>query len=133
MNLRLHSKLVLGFEGLQGELINVACRVEGIYKTESSQFDEMNVYLPAEFLFKSLASQPVFHEIAIRLNNAGLLPSQTEQIKRLFPDLKVESWKERSPETAFIADLMILYTYFFLVFIFLQFCLALPTPCSCPL
>ena len=118
LNLRLHSKLVLGFEGLQGELINVACRVEGIYKTESSQFDEMNVYLPAEFLFKSLACEPVFHEIAIRLKDADLVPSQTEKIKRLFSDLKVESWKERSPETAFIADLMILYTYFFLVFIF---------------
>ncbi len=117
LNLRLHSKLVLGFEGLQGELINVACRVQGIYKTESSQFDEMNVFLPADFLFESLATEPVFHEIAIRLNDANLLQSKTDQIKQLFPDLKVESWKERSPETAFISDLMILYTYFFLAFI----------------
>ncbi len=116
LNIRLHSKMVLGFEGLNGELINIACRVTGIFKTESSQFDETNVFLKKDFLAQNIG-QPVVHEIAIRLNHPEQVQRQTEKLKQLFPQLLVQSWKERSPETAFIADLMILYTYFFLAFI----------------
>ncbi|WP_456443078.1 ABC transporter permease [Caldithrix abyssi] len=116
LNLRLHSKLVLGFEGLDGELINVACRIVGIYRTESSRFDESHVFLKSEFLVSNIG-RPAIHEIAIRLKDSGQLTKKTNLLKSWFPDLLVESWKERSPETAFIADMMILYTYFFLVFI----------------
>ena len=116
LNLRLHSKVVLGFEGLDGELINVACRVAGIYKTESSQFDESHIYLKKTFLDETIGRN-IVHEITLRLVDVKKLSQQTEQIQKLFPNLQVESWKQRSPETAFIADLMILYTYLFLVFI----------------
>ncbi|WP_457566029.1 ABC transporter permease [Caldithrix abyssi] len=116
LNLRLHSKLVLGFEGLDGELINVACRVVGIYRTESSRFDESHVFLKSEFLVSNIG-RPAIHEIAIRLKDSSQLTEKTNLLKSWFPDLLVESWKERSPETAFISDMMILYTYFFLVFI----------------
>ncbi|MHB2156346.1 ABC transporter permease [Calditrichota bacterium GD2] len=116
LNLRLHSKLVLGFEGLDGELINVACRIVGIYRTESSRFDESHVFLKSDFLVSNLG-RPAIHEIAIRLKDSSQLTEKTNLLKSWFPDLLVESWKERSPETAFISDMMILYTYFFLVFI----------------
>ncbi len=116
LNLRLHSKMVLGFEGLNGELINVACRVVGIFKTESSQFDETNVFLKNDFLFANIG-QPVFHEIAIRLSHSEALPQTVQKIRAMVPNLLVETWKERAPEVAFMSDLMILYTYFFLVFI----------------
>ncbi len=116
LNLRLHSKMVLGFEGLNGELINIACRVVGIFKTESSQFDETNVFLKNDFLFANIG-QPVFHEIAIRLSHSEALPQTVQKIRAMVPNLLVETWKERAPEVAFMSDLMILYTYFFLVFI----------------
>ncbi|WP_456407317.1 ABC transporter permease [Caldithrix abyssi] len=116
LNLRLHSKLVLGFEGLDGELINVACRIVGIYRTESSRFDESHVFLKSDFLVSNIG-RPAIHEIAIRLKDSSQLTEKTNLLKSWFPDLLVESWKERSPETAFISDMMILYTYFFLVFI----------------
>ncbi|NOX89043.1 MAG: ABC transporter permease [Calditrichaeota bacterium] len=117
LKLRLHSKMVLGFEGLNGDLINIACRVVGIYKTESSMFDEMNVFLNQKYLFDVLDTQPIYHEIAIRSPNAEVVAALTLKLKKQFPALKVESWKERAPEIAFISDLMIQYTYLFLVFI----------------
>lgn len=119
--LRLHekSKIVLGFEGLHGELVNIACRVVGIFESASSRFDEGNVFLLQDYLQKELDAPLLIHEIAIRCTNAKVVPEVTSLLKKRYPQLLVQSWKERAPVLAYISDMMITYTYFFLVFILL--------------
>ncbi len=117
LKVHLNSKIILGFEGLQGELVTTACKVVGIFESESSQFDESNIFLKNSFLQATLGSKNNFHEIAIRVRSSEMVAPLTAELKAQFPDLKVESWKERAPEVAVISDLMIQYTYLFLVFI----------------
>ena len=66
LNLKLRSKVVLSFQDLEGNIAYMACRVIGIFKTNSTQFDEMNAYVKQEDLFRVLESEPILHEIAIR-------------------------------------------------------------------
>ncbi len=119
LKLKIHSKIVLGFEGTQGELINIACRVVGIYKSESSRFDESNVFLRRAYLSGVLGGQTLIHEIAIRCRSSRFVKPVTALLKARYPNLLVQSWQERDPMVAFTSSLMIQYSYFFLVFILL--------------
>ncbi len=117
LGLKLHSRLVLGFQGLNGELIYVAGRVVGIYKTESMYFDESHVFMRQDDLFRVLGAQPFLHEIAIRLPFAKNLESVRQTLQERYPRLEIMSWKELSPEIAYTAAAMDSFTYLFLAII----------------
>lgn len=117
LGLKLHSKLVLGFQGLNGELIYLAGRVVGVYKTESMYFDESHVFMKQEDLFRVLDTQPFLHEIAVRLPSSKNLTLVQQTLKRRYPDLEILSWKELSPEIAYTAAFMDSMTYLFLAII----------------
>ncbi len=119
LKLRLHSKIVLGFEGPHGDLINIACRVVGIYHSESSRFDERNVFLKQDYLSNVLGGKTYIHEIAVRCTNSKFARPVSERLKKRYPHLLVQTWQERDPLIAFTSNLMIEYSYFFLVFILL--------------
>jgi putative ABC transport system permease protein len=117
LNLNLRSRVVLSFQGAGEALINVACRVNGIYKSESSQFDELYVYVTQQDLFRLLEIAPAVHEIAVRLTSAQQLETvKTELVKR-YPGLSVQSWTDIAPELAFLAYTMQGFTYLFVAII----------------
>jgi putative ABC transport system permease protein len=117
LNLKLHSKLVLSFQGLDGAIVYLACRIVGIYKTESALFDEMNVFVEQTNLFRVLNTKPIIHEIAIRTESSRVMPMIYEAIKTKFPNLAVQSWKEIAPEIAFLSVTMENFTYLFVTII----------------
>lgn len=117
LNLKLHSKMVLSFQGLDGSIVYIACRIVGIYKTESALFDEMNVFVEQTDLFRVLNSEPIIHEIAIRTESSKAMPVTYEAIKLKFPDLAVQSWKDIAPEIAFLSVTMENFTYLFVAII----------------
>ena len=43
LNLNLRKKIILTYQNKQGEIIYLACRISGIFKTESSLYDESTV------------------------------------------------------------------------------------------
>jgi putative ABC transport system permease protein len=117
LNLKLHSKMVLSFQGLDGSILYIACRIVGIYKTESALFDEINVFVEQTDLFRVLDTEPIIHEIAIRTESSKAVPMAAETIKGKFPNLAVQSWKEIAPEIAFLSVTMENFTYFFVAII----------------
>ncbi len=64
LKLRVGSKAVLTFTDGKGEVTGAAFRVKGIFKSPSSNFDDMNVYVPIDELRKIASVQGV-HEIAV--------------------------------------------------------------------
>ena len=117
LNLRVRSKLVLSFQGLEGEIINYACKVKGIFKTESAQFDQFYLYVPQNDLFRLLSTPSMIHEIAVRLNSASLTAKTKDIIQARYPTLLVQSWKEIAPELAFLSITMQSFTYLFVAII----------------
>jgi putative ABC transport system permease protein len=117
LNLKLGSRMVLSFQGVGEEIINYACRVSGIYKTESSQFDETYVYVSAKDLFRLLEMAPAAHEIAVRLKSAQDLQKIKAELIQIYPEFLVQSWTDIAPELAFLAVTMQSFTYLFVAII----------------
>lgn len=117
LNLKLRSKMVLSFQGLDGEISYTACRVSGIYKTESAPFDGINVFVQQKDLFRILESEPIFHEIAVRVETSEIVPQVDNILKTQYPNLQVQNWKEIAPEIAFLMELMQQFSYLFVAII----------------
>jgi len=98
LKLKLNSKIVLSFQGLDNNLVASAFRVVGIFKTESKIFDETNVFIKQSDLSTILGTKAPVHEFAIRVNSIDLIDTTTSILKTQLKDLRVESWKELAPE-----------------------------------
>jgi len=113
LNLKLHAKVVLSFQDLQGNIAYMACRVVGIFKTNSSPFDEMNAYVLQEDLFRILETDPLIHEIALRATRVDEIDQLKTALQRQLPDLQIETWIELAPELAYLSQNTSLYMYIF--------------------
>ena len=119
LNLKLRSKVVLSFQNLEGEITYIACRIVGIFKTASTLFDESNVYVQQKDLFRILESEPVFHEIAIKVENTEQIEPTAETIKSKYESLEIKTWSELAPEIAYLSETTEIYTYVFVAIILL--------------
>jgi len=113
LNLKLNSKVVLSFQNLEGGIAYTACRVVGIFKTNSSQFDEMNVYVAQSDVFRILESDPIIHEIAIRTESVEVIDPVRDNLRSQFGLLQIESWEEMAPELAYLSETTGIYMYIF--------------------
>ncbi len=98
LDLRLHSKIVLSFQGLDGNIIYAAFRIAGIFETESSTFDKSNVFVKQSDLFNLMNSQPVVHEIAVRLSTVQVMDPVVKKLRSMYKNLSVETWQQLAPE-----------------------------------
>jgi putative ABC transport system permease protein len=120
LKIRLHSKVILTFQDMHGNLTGSAFRVCGIYHTSNSVFDEMNIFVDQTDIASSLAIPPgEFHEIAIRLNNLTQVQFVQEKLHRLFTGLSVRNWKQIDPTLGLLNDLMNTWLYLFMSIILL--------------
>ena len=113
LNLKMRSKVVLSFQDLEGNIVYMACRVIGIFKTNSTQFDEMNAYVKQGDLFRVLESEPIIHEIAIRAVTIETIEQIKMELQQAFPTLQIESWTDLAPELAYLSTSTNLYMYIF--------------------
>ena len=113
LNLKLYSKLVLSFQAMDNSIVYGAFRIVGIFKSESSAFDESHVFVLRTDMLRLLNTKPIIHEIAIRTESSSSMPVIYSALKREYPELSVETWKELSPETAAIAAAMKSWSYVF--------------------
>ena len=112
-----NSKIVLSFQDFEGNIIYGAFRVSGIFETESSVFDKMNVFLEENDLFSLLNVEPVYHEVAIRLNSVQNVDSVHANLSNELSDLSVKSWKELAPELKLMDEMIGLELNIFLAII----------------
>ena len=101
LKVRLRSRIVLTFQDTNGDMQNIAFRVNGIYKTTNAMFDEANVFIRYNDIFNytGLPSGAV-HEAAILLPNIEACKIIAPQVKSIFPDMEVKDWSELNPALA---------------------------------
>ncbi|MDD5765145.1 MAG: FtsX-like permease family protein [Candidatus Marinimicrobia bacterium] len=119
LNLKLNSKIVLSFQGLDESIVYSAFRIQGTFSSESSAFDETTVFVRQTDLFALLNHPIIFHEIAVRLDSDKELATIAGQNQQKFPGLKIETWRELAPELNMVNDMMSLYLNIFLGIILL--------------
>ncbi len=118
LGLKLKSKIILTFQDRSGEIVYMAARIVGLFKTESTAFDEMTVFVRQKDVTRLLgARQPLIHEIAIRLKSSSRLTATKARLASRFSSLKVEEWREIAPELAFMSTSVESFTYLFVAII----------------
>ncbi len=114
LDLKLRSKIVLSFQGLDGNIIYAAFRIAGIFETESSMFDKSNVFVKQSDLFNLLNSKPFIHEIAVRLSTVQVMDKVAAQLRDRYTGLSVETWQQLAPELSLTYETLILELNIFL-------------------
>ena len=99
LNAKIKSKIVITFQDYDGNLTGASFRVEGIFKTQNSMFDELNVFVLKSDIDKLLNLPPnSAHEIAVLLDDYKQAPHTADRLKTIVPqDYIVEGWSELDP------------------------------------
>ena len=114
LDLKLRSKIVLSFQGPDGNIIYAAFRIAGIFETESSMFDKSNVFVKQSDLANLMNSKPLIHEIAIRLNTVQDMDPVVSKLRSKYSSLSVETWQQLAPELSLTYETLILELNIFL-------------------
>lgn len=94
----IRKKLVLRFQDKDGEIIDAAFRIVGIFQTSRNNFDEGTVFVRQPDLNKLLNIEDAAHKIAILLKDEQVIAQDKEKIQSLSSGLLVETYEEISPE-----------------------------------
>lgn len=98
LDLKLHSKLVLSFQGLNGDIVYAAFRIAGIFETESSTFDKTNVFVRQQDLINLIGGKTIIHEVAVRLTSVQVMDPVVKELRSMYKNLSVQTWKQLAPE-----------------------------------
>ncbi|GIV34400.1 MAG: ABC transporter permease [Chitinophagales bacterium] len=119
LHIKLHAKIVISMQDVHGNIVSGAFRVEGIYKTNSSKYDEANVFILFNDMAMLMGTGGSLHEIAILLHDEAQLEPLSKQLAAVLPDLQVDTWKTLAPELNFINQIMDEYLQIFMTIILL--------------
>jgi ABC-type lipoprotein release transport system permease subunit len=99
LKVKLRSKVVLTFQDVSGEIVSAAFKVHGLYKTYNKNNDELYVFAHQKDLAR-LAGIPEkgAHELALVLNDFDGTEAYAIKLKERYPEWKVETYKEISPD-----------------------------------
>ena len=116
LGVKVNSKVVLNFQDSNNNTVSTGFRVEGIFKTINSSFDEENVFVKYDDLAPLVSLSGKYHEIAILCDNI----TETETVKsQIKTNNSVESWDQLSPELGYAQEAMSNFIYIFMGIILL--------------
>lgn len=122
LSVDVRSKIVLNFQDVDGNLAAAAFRVVGIFKSPNSNFDQSNVFVPAETINGLINKSDAVHEIAILIDNFKMADSLKTSLVN-DPNLLAESWGELSPSLSYTDSMVgtMLYIVMVIILIALTF------------
>ncbi len=111
---RLRSKIVLTMQDVHGTIVGGSYRVVGIFRTDSKPFDEVSVFVDRRELSGLLGMGDGLHEVAILVHDLSEVDTVAAAAGTVFPDLRVETWKQLAPELQWIYAYTDVYLEIFL-------------------
>lgn len=119
LKVKVRSKVVLTFQTLDQEITSAAFRIMGLFDSGSTIFDEANLIVKQEDLNRLLGQPNIGHEIALLINNIDSLNQTKQSLSTQFADLKVETYREISPDLELYESQMQTSATIFIVIIML--------------
>ncbi len=103
LKVKLKSKVVITLQDMQGNMTGAAFKVEGIFETSNTAFDESVVFVRKSDLSRvMLMNANACHEIAVLLSNNEELARVDQTLKDKLPTLDVKTWREIMPEVSLV-------------------------------
>jgi putative ABC transport system permease protein len=102
----IRKSLVLKFQDTQGQTQGVNVKVQGVFESLDSRFDESNIYVRASDLAQYAGVGEGMHEIAFLLNDPPLAEDTTylKGLNASYPGLEILNWKEISPDLKLVDE-----------------------------
>ena len=120
LKVKVRSKLVITMQDYNGTLTGGAFRVVGIFRTSNTQFEENNAFvLRSDLSSLMVLPDSTVSELALRLANEKQLNVAAQQVRSLFPGLKVYTWRDSDPLLGMIDGMMLISLISFMVIILL--------------
>ena len=120
MDAKINSKVIVTLQNIEGDLVNAAFRVEGIFNTQNSPFELSSAFVRKSDLFKITGlGKDNIHEIAILGNSIDNAPVITKDLKGYDSKNKIETWAEISPDLQYAQDMMSNFLYIFMIIVLL--------------
>ena len=117
LNLKLKSKVVITFQDENYELTSLLFRVEGIFRSGNSRYDETNVFIKNISIIKNLPAFSGYHEIPILLNDINLRGEVKKDLIPISTNNIVEGWDDISKELAYANEMLAAVLYIFMMII----------------
>lgn len=100
LKLGIGQKTILTFQDSSGNMMAMAYRITGVFKTSNTPFDESNVFVNITDIDSLAGLQHQYNEIAILLHSGSSLKVVQTNLKSLFPEYEILNWQELAPEIA---------------------------------
>ncbi len=120
LSVSVRSRVVITFQDPEGNITGGAFRVAGIYRTENSGFDMMNIFVSKnDFVNISSYSIGDTHEIAVRLDDDSKTADITGLINSLFEDedILARPWQKLQPELGMMSEMLNQIMYVLIIII----------------
>ncbi|HIF49142.1 MAG TPA: ABC transporter permease [Cytophagales bacterium] len=117
LNLKIKSKVVITFQDENNELISLLYRVEGIFRSGNSRYDEANVFVRNLSIAKNLPNFSGFHEVPILLTDIELKDEVKNELIPYSSNNIVESWDDISIDLAYANEMLGAVLYIFMMII----------------
>ena len=120
LKVRLKSKVVITLQDMDGNMTGASFKVEGIFETSNTAFDENCVFVNKSDLGRVMAmDENASHEIAVLLNQNEQLELTDNSLKSKLPGLDVKTWREIMPDVSLVESSFGLTMYIFIGIILL--------------
>lgn len=100
LKLGIGKKTILTFQDSSGNMMAMAYRITGVFKTSNTPFDESNVFVNITDIDSLAGLQHQYNEIAVLLHSGSSLKVVQTKLKSLFPEYEILNWQELAPEIA---------------------------------
>ena len=117
LNLKLKSKVVITFQDENYDLTSLLFRVEGIYRSGNSRYDESNVFVRNNNIKKNLPTFSGYHELPILLTDINLRNEVKKDLSKISEENIVEGWDDISKELAYANEMLAAVLYIFMMII----------------
>ncbi|MBU0487897.1 MAG: FtsX-like permease family protein [Bacteroidetes bacterium] len=119
LKVKVKNKIIVTFHNGE-EIIQTAFKVTGIFKSQNTSFDEMNMFVRrADVAAVSGLSPKTAHEVSVILKPGVDVDEFQTKAAAQFPDLSARTWKELQPDLGMMDEFMNMMMLIFMVIILL--------------
>ena len=117
LNLKIKSKVVITFQDANYDLTSLLYRVEGIFRSGNSRYDEANVFVKNISISNNLSGFSGYHEIPILLTDINLRNEVKRDLIPYSSDNIIEAWDDISKDLAYANEMLAAVLYIFMMII----------------
>ena len=117
LNLKIRSKVVIAFQDTNGDITSLLYRIEGIFRSGNSMFDDYNVFVKNNSIFSNLPDLSGYHEIPILTTHNDITKSLKFDLQKINDSIDVKSWDDIAVELAYANKMMSSFLYIFMLIV----------------